>query len=73
MFLENQNRIYALIKFGLYLANPMLSIIRLICVKPLCFVQVVLMGASAGAMGTEVNCDKMADMLHLYNPDLDVR
>ena len=31
------------------------------------------MGASAGAMGTEVNCDKMADMLHLYNPDLDVR
>ena len=35
--------------------------------------QVVLMGTSAGAFGTNLNCDFVADMLHEANPSLDVR
>jgi len=35
--------------------------------------QVVLMGGSAGAMGTEANCDFFAESLHVMNPDIDVR
>jgi len=35
--------------------------------------QVVLMGGSAGAMGTEANCDLLAERLHSERPDMDVR
>jgi len=35
--------------------------------------QVVLMGTSAGAFGTNLNCDFVADMFHEANPSLDVR
>lgn len=35
--------------------------------------QVVLMGGSAGAIGTEANCDYFAGELKMINPDLDVR
>merc|ERR1712013_978485 len=35
--------------------------------------QVVLMGGSAGAMGTEANCDYFAEVLHDRNPSIDVR
>jgi len=35
--------------------------------------QVVLMGGSAGAMGTEANCDLFAERLHEEKPDMDVR
>ena len=33
----------------------------------------MLKGASAGAIGTEANCDFVADMLHDVNPDIDVK
>lgn len=35
--------------------------------------QVVLIGCSAGAIGTEVNCDYFADELHRINADIDVK
>ena len=34
--------------------------------------QVVLFGFSAGAIGTEANCDMVADTLHAINPDIKV-
>ena len=35
--------------------------------------QVVLSGFSAGAFGTEANCDLLADSLHAIKPDIGVR
>ena len=35
--------------------------------------QVVLMGLSAGAIGTEANCDLVAETLHAANPGLRVK
>jgi len=35
--------------------------------------QVILMGGSAGAIGTEANCDFFAEQLHSINPGQDVR
>ena len=35
--------------------------------------QLVLMGFSAGAFGTEANCDLVADTLHSVNPDIGVK
>ena len=35
--------------------------------------QLVLMGFSAGAFGTEANCDLVADSLHSVNPDIGVK
>ena len=35
--------------------------------------QVVLFGFSAGAIGTEANCDMVADTLHAINPDIKVK
>lgn len=35
--------------------------------------QVVLLGSSAGAFGTEANCDYFADVLHQKNASIDVR
>ena len=35
--------------------------------------EVVLMGSSAGAIGTESNCDMLADELHRYNSDIKVK
>ena len=31
------------------------------------------MGVSAGGIGTEANCDMMADSLHAVNPDIKVQ
>ena len=39
----------------------------------ICAAQVVLSGFSAGAFGTEANCDLLADSLHAINPDIRVR
>ena len=35
--------------------------------------EVVLTGASAGAIGTEANCDMLADELHSVNPNIKVK
>ena len=35
--------------------------------------EVVLIGLSTGAIGTESNCDMLADMLHRYNSDIKVK
>ena len=32
----------------------------------------MLLGVSAGAIGTEANCDMVADTLHAINPDIKV-
>ena len=32
-----------------------------------------MIGGSAGAIGTEVNCDYLADELHFVNPWIDVK
>ena len=32
-----------------------------------------MIGTSAGAAGTELNCDYLADELHKVNPNIDVR
>ena len=34
--------------------------------------QFVLLGVSAGAIGTEANCDMVADTLHAINPGIKV-
>ena len=31
------------------------------------------MGASAGALGAEANCDFIAELIHQHNPDVDMR
>ena len=37
------------------------------------FIQVVLMGSSAGGEGTDANCDFVADTLHSVNPNIKVK